>query len=146
MSILVYGAHDDNGQLEAQLVIYNLETQTLLQRIIPSRIVPSANIDYPPAGISDDSNMGWVGGQRWLLAKTITPGGECYNYALFFFDTHDLQNSFCIPGMDGPFSAPAISPDLSKISYITAVSPGVEYVMIGDVTSDLLDKLELRGE
>ena len=67
---------------------------------------------------------------------------ECYNYALFFFDLNDLDRSFCIPST-GVFAAPVISPDLSKISYVAVIGPGDNYLMIGDVTPNLLEQLEL---
>jgi hypothetical protein len=142
-SILLYGVHEANGLFEAQIVMYDLETQTVVDRLIPSQIIPAGNSNYPVPTIGDGTNDGWVGGQRWFLGRANTPGGECYNYALFFFDTQDLQNSFCIPTVGGVFDYPTISPDLTKISYVTVVGPGEYYVMIGNVTSDILDKLEL---
>lgn len=145
-TILIRGLHEENGLSLGQIVIYELETQTVLDRLIPSEIIPAGNINYPVPAIGDGTNFGWVDGQRWLLASANTPGGDCYNYALFFFDTHDLQNSFCIPTVEGVFDYPTISPDLSRISYITVVSPGNYYVMIGNVTSNLRDKLNLQGK
>lgn len=145
-SLLIYGTREMNGPLSAQIVVFDLETQTIRNRIIPSQVVPSGNANYPWPGIGDSTNFGWVGGQQWFLASVNTPSGDCYNYALFFFDTHDLQSSFCIPTVEGVFDFPAISPDLSKISYVTVVGPGEYYVMIGNVTSDLLDRMELGGE
>lgn len=145
-SLLLDGIHEETGPLSAQIVIYDLETQTVRKSIIPSQIIPPANATYPWPGIGDSTNFGWVGGQRWLLASVNTSGGDCYNYALFFFDTHDLQNSFCIPTIEGIVGDPTISPDLTRISYVTVVGPGEYYVMIGNVTSDLLDKLELGDQ
>jgi hypothetical protein len=142
-SILVDGNRAENGPLSAQIVIYDLETQTIQNRIIPSQVIPPRDATYPWPVIGGGTNFGWIGGQRWLLAKVNTPSGECYNYALFFFDTHDLQNSFCIPTVAGVFGDPTISPDLTKISYVTVVGPGAFYVMVGSMTTDLLDKLEL---
>ena len=145
-SILVEGIHEDNGDYEAQIVIYDLENQSILDKIIPGQIIPSGGINYPVPVTGDSTNFGWIGGQRWLLAKVNTPGGECYNSALFFFDMRDLQNSFCIPTIAGIISDPTISPDLSKITYITVAGVGQDYLMIGDVPPDLLTKLDLKSE
>lgn len=146
MTLLIYGLHEQDGQSEAQMVIYDLETQTILDRLIPGQIIPSGNANYPIPAIGDGTNYGWVGGQRWFLGRANTPGGDCYNYALFFFDVHDSQNSFCVPTVGGVFDYPTISPDLTRISYVTVVGPGEYYVMVGEVTSDLLDEMELGGE
>jgi hypothetical protein len=145
-SILVEGIHEDKGAYEGQIVVYDLETQTVLDRIIPGQIIPSGGINYPVPVTGDSTNFGWVGGQRWLLAEVNTPGGACYNYALFFFDTNDLQNSFCIAAPDGIFAAPTISPDLTKISYVTVAGVGQDYLMIGNLPPDLLTKLDLKSQ
>lgn len=145
-SLLLHGVHEENGQYEGQIIIYDLETQTVLDRLIQSQIIPAGNTDYPIPTIGDGTNFDWVGGRRWLLARANTPGGDCYNYALFFFDTHDSRNNFCIPTDGGIFADPTISPDLTRISYVTVVGPGEYYIMLGNVTSDLLDKLKLMGE
>lgn len=145
-SILVDGIHEYNGSTEVQIVIYSLETRTILDRFIPSQIVPSGNVTYPVPVIGDDTNYGWVDGERWILGQVNTPGGECYNYALFFLDTSDLENNFCIPSERGVFTAPTISPDLTKISYVSVLGPSNDYVMVGKVTPDLLDKLDLDDE
>lgn len=145
-SLLLYGIHEENGSSEGQIVIYDLETQAILDRLVPSQIIPAGNTNYPIPTIGDGTNFGWVDEQRWLLARANTPGGACYNYALFFFDTHDLQNSFCIPTVVGVFDYPTISPDLTKISYVTVVNPGEYYVIIGNITPDILNEMELNGE
>jgi hypothetical protein len=142
-SILVDGIHEEDGSTEAQIVIYSLETQTILDRLIPSEIIPNGDVTYPVPGIGDDTNYGWIGGGRWILGKANTPGGECYNYALFFFDTSDLGNSFCIPSAEGVFAAPTLSPDLTRISYVTVLGPGNDYVVISDVPPELPDRLEV---
>jgi hypothetical protein len=141
-TILIYGLLEKNGQYEAPLVLYDIETKIIRDRLIPSEIIPSGGVKYPVAGIGDSTNFGWVGGQRWFLADVNTPGGECYNYALFFFDTQDSKNSFCIPSVKGIISDPVISPDLTKISYITVVGVGEYYVVVGNVTAELLEKLK----
>lgn len=64
----------------------------------------------------------------------------------FHMDTRNLQNSFCIPTVEGVFDYPTISPDLTRISYVTVVGPGEYYVMIGNLTSEILDRLELDRE
>jgi hypothetical protein len=143
-SILVYGSGEQHGPLSAQIVIYDLETQTVRNRIIPSQIIPAGNTNYPWPGIGDTTNAGWVGRQRWFLTEVNTPGGECYNYALFFLDTRNLHNSFCIPTVVGIVTDPTISPDLSRVSYITVAGPGVDYLMVGNVTPNLLEQLELE--
>jgi Tol biopolymer transport system component len=144
-TILIHGLQETNGQSLGQLVIYGVETHTILDRVIPSEIIPSGDINYPIPIIGDGTNFGWVGGQRWFLASANTPGGACYNNALFFFDMRDLQNSFCIPSIGGVFDYPTISPDLTKISYITVAGVGQYYVMVGNVTPDLLNRLELSS-
>ena len=58
----------------------------------------------------------------------------------------DLQNSFCIPTIAGIIGDPTISPDLTKISYVTVAGVGRDYLMIGDVTPDLLAKLDLKSQ
>ncbi|MCA0454783.1 MAG: hypothetical protein LCI00_12490 [Chloroflexi bacterium] len=145
-AITVYGVHEDNGRYEAQIVIYSIETNTVLKRIIPSQVIPNENTEYPLAGLLDSTNFGWIDGQNWLLAAINTPSGKCYNYALFFFDIRDLQKSFCIPSVGGVFDYPTISPDLTKISYVTVAGVGQNYVMVGNVTSDLLNKLKSGGK
>lgn len=142
-SILVYGVHEENGPLSAQIVNYDLEKQSIRNRIFPSATIPHGSSAYPWPGIGDDTNFGWVGGNRWFLASTSTPSGNCYNYALFFFDLSNLQDSFCIPTIEGAFTSPTISPDLSKISYITVMGISKYYLMIGNVTIDLLEKLDV---
>lgn len=142
-SILVSGIYEDNGQSERLLVIYDLEMQTVLQRIIPGQIIPAGNRISPTPTIGDGTNLEWIGGRRWFLARANTPDGSCYNYALYFFDTRDLHNSFCIPAVRGVFDYPVISPDLTRISYVTVVGPGEYFVMIGELTSGVLDRLEL---
>jgi len=143
-TILIYGLNLKNGHSEAQIVIYSLETQTTLNSFLPDQIIPSGNKNYPIPTILDGTNAGWIGGNRWFLASINTPGGDCYNYALFFFDTHDLQNSFCVPSAGGIIDYPTISPDLTKIGYVTVVGPGEYYVVIGKLTSNILDKLDVR--
>lgn len=142
-SVLVSGIHEENGRSERQIIIYDLEMRTILQRVIPSQIIPTGNTNSPIPTIGDGTNLEWIGGNRWFLARANTPGGNCYNYALFFFDTRDLHASFCIPTVHGVFDYPAVSPDLTRISYVTVVGPGEYYVMIGDLTSGTLDRLEL---
>jgi hypothetical protein len=143
-TMLIYGLHEESSRLEAQMVIYDLESQTIFDRLIPSQIIPSGNITYPPPTIGDGTNARWVGGQRWFLTSANTPGGDCYNYALYFFDTGNLQNNFCIPAIGGVFDYPTISPDLTKISYVTVVDPAQYYLMDGILPSDLLSKLGLN--
>jgi hypothetical protein len=145
-SLLVHGVRGQNDPLAGQIVIYDLEAEIVRDRIFPSQIIPSANATYPWPAMGDGTNAGWVGGQRWFLAQVNAPSGDCYNSALFFFDTSNLQNSFCVPTVEGIIAYPTISPDLSKISYVTVVGVGQYYVMIADVPSDLLERLELNGE
>lgn len=145
-SILVYGIDGKNGASSAQIILYDLETKTVRERLIPSQIIPGSDGKYLWSGLLDSTNFGWVGGQRWFLTDINTPGGECYNYALFFFDMNDSQKSFCIPTRIGIIGDATISPDLTKISYVTVEGPGNEYVVIGDVTPDLLNKLELKQQ
>jgi Tol biopolymer transport system component len=144
-SLLTYGIEEENGVYEAWISVYDLQSQTVLETFKPSEIIPSGQATYPVPAISDDSNFDWVGDERWVLAAANTPSGECYNYALFFFDTNDLTNSTCITST-GVFSAPVISPDLTKISYITVKGPGNNYLTIGDVPPSLLAQLELGSK
>src|SRR5262249_21018972 len=100
-TLLLYGFSQENGQTIAPIVIYNRETRTILEKFEPSDIIPSTNKNYPGPGLLDSTNSGWVGGSRWFLGAVNAPSGNCYNYALFFFDTRDLRNSFCIPTTGG---------------------------------------------
>jgi hypothetical protein len=138
-SLLLYGIQEGDGQTEARIVLYNLNTRTITTQFLPREIIPTGNIAYPPP---TTGGGGWVGGQRWFLTSIVTPGGECYNYALFFFDVQNLENSFCIPTSIGIVSAPAIAPDLSRISYLTVSGPGSTYVMISPLPADLRARLE----
>ena len=142
-SLLIYGVYEDVG-IPTQLVLYNLETQNVTERITPTHLIPSGGMPYPEPSILDSTNATWVGGERWYLAPVNTPGGDCYNYALFFFNLFDQSDSFCIPTSRGIVAYPAISPDLTKISYVTVVGPGHAYLMLGTVPADLLQKLELH--
>lgn len=146
--ILVYGVDGENGPLSPQLILYDLETRTVRNRVIPSQVIPPVNLTYPWAGIGDSSSFEWVGGQRWFLTNVSAPSGECYNSALFFFDMVAIENSFCIPnvGSGGGLGHPTISPDLRKISYITIDGPTLNHIMIGNVPASLLNTLELETE
>jgi Tol biopolymer transport system component len=142
-TLLLYGYSQESGETQALIVIYELETRTILKKFQPSDIIPSTNKNYPGPGLGDSTNYGWVGGNRWFLTAVNAPSGSCYNYALFFFDMHDLPSSFCIPAVGGIVGDPAISPDLTRISYVTMAGPRDGYVVVGKLTSDLIDKLAL---
>lgn len=144
-SLLIYGSRPDRGPLAMQVVIYDLETKTVQTRITPSQLITHEDMPYMWSGLSDDKNSDWVGGSKWFLTKAYSPGGECYNYSLFFLDVENPDNSFCIPS-EGVFGDATISPDLSRISYISVLGPANSYVVIGDVPPDLLDRMGLTGE
>lgn len=126
----------------AELIIYDLENETSITVISPAQDVPGGGADGVTATIGTDLNMEWIAGDTWIVAKAITPSGECYNYSLFFFSTSEPETNFCMPGQGGPFAAPTISPDTRQIAYITVVGPGVEYVVVGQLPSELISRLE----
>lgn len=139
--LLIYGIREGQEGTEARLLVYNLSTRELIQKIVPSQVIPSGNASYPVPVIGDDPNFGWVGSNRWVLVTANTPAGECYNYALFFFDLDNLANSFCIPTVKGIVSEVTTSPDLTRFAYINVLGPGSSYVMIGELTSELRERL-----
>jgi Tol biopolymer transport system component len=139
--LLIYGIRESNAGAEAKLLVYDLVTRAVTQTIVPSQVIPAGSVSYPTPGIGDDSNFGWVGGNRWILALANTPAGECYNYSLFFFDLENLADSFCIPTAVGVASEPTISPDLTRIAYVSILGPGSSYVMIGELTQELRQRL-----
>jgi hypothetical protein len=147
-SLLIYGigglVDERATATSAQLVLYDLETETIQQRINPSELMRPGNATYPWPGIGDASNATWAGSGRWYLAGALHPDtlSQCYNYSLYFFDLEDLQNSFCIPSVIGIVAHPVVSPDLTKISYVTVVGPGVYYLMLGTLPPDLVTRLE----
>lgn len=138
-SLLIYG----QGALDMQVVIYDLETKTVQTRITPSQLI-TQDIPDIRSGFSDNQNSR-VGGSKWFLTKAHNPGGECDRSSLFFLDVENPDNSFCIPS-EGAFSDATISPDLSRISYISVLGPANSYVVIGDVPPDLLDRMGLTRE
>lgn len=144
-SLLIYGIQQEASQVAARIVLYSLDTHTVLEQFLPREIIPAGNTTYPPAGIGDGTNAAWVGGRRWFLSSAMTPDGECHNYALFFFDMNNLQNSFCIPTREGIVTAPVIAPDLSRVSYLTVVGPGSIYVMLSPLPAELWERLELES-
>jgi hypothetical protein len=125
-------------------VVYDLATRALIQKVVPSQVIPSGDVTYPTPAIGDDSNFGWVGSDQWVLAAAITPGGECYNYHLFFFDLDNLANSFCIPTVRGIVSEATVSPDLTRLAYVSVLGPGSSYVMIGKLTPELRERLDFE--
>lgn len=136
----------DGEYVNEDVIIYSLETRSIVTKLNPSPVIGSNGIVYPTASTIMQTNSAWLGGQRWFVSSSLTPGGKCYNYALFFMDTHDLENSFCIPSNVGIAGHFAISPDLTKISYVTTVGVGESYVMVGNITPDILEKLGLQTE
>lgn len=144
-SLLIAGIDADMEELTGQYITYNLENRLVSDRFFDSQIIPSEPVPYLWPVVGSATSDTWVK-ESWFLAKINTPNGECYNYALFFFNLRNLSNSFCIPTIVGIVSEPTISPDLSKISYVTVADPGRTYVMMADVPAALSERLKRDGE
>jgi WD40 repeat protein len=139
--LLAYGLRGSHISTAA-LVLYDLKQRAKVEEIIPAQTIPSSS-EALPAFLGDDLNIGWIAGDRWILAKATVASGECYNYSLFFFNTSNIATNFCVPTQEGPFAEPTISPDLSKIAYVTTVGPSAEYLVIGEMPSELQARLTL---
>jgi hypothetical protein len=104
--LVVHDTHEDKRWVVARQVSsthfdWDPEGRALIQKVVPSQVIPSGDVTYPTPAIGDSPNFGWVGSNRWVLAIANTPAGECYNYSLFFFDLDNLANSFCIYQQSG---------------------------------------------
>ncbi len=126
---------------ESPYIVFDIPNQTIGETFNPRKMIPVTETPNLQPGMAIYLNWGWVGGEQWILASINTPNGDCYNYALFFIDTQNLNNSLCIPTSQGPFAAPTLTPDLSHIAYITVEGPGAYYVMIGELPADIQVKL-----
>jgi len=140
--LMIYGMTGQQSE-PVQMLVYDLELDTIRKRIVPRQVVPSESADDPqlsPA-LGGSRNDEWVAGDRWFLAVVNAPTGECYNYALFFLDAIDTSNSFCIPSQ-GIIADPILSPDLTHIAYINVVAPGQEFLMIGNFPDAIKERLQ----
>lgn len=145
--LLLAGATESDPEpLRYQIILYDLANQNVLKRFSPSQVIDPQNTEYPWPTLRYRSNSDWVSGKQWFLGNTNTASGDCYNYAIYFFDTSNLSNSFCIPTEHGIVTDAVMAPDLSKISYITVVGPGQTYLMVSDIPSELRERLQLNHE
>ena len=90
-----------------------------------------------------DSDVQWVnGGRQWLLFEGSVPAGECYKNAVFFLNTENPGLDFCIPTAGAPVKAPGVSPDASRLSFITFADTTRRYVMLADMLPKYQAKLK----
>lgn len=148
-TIAIYGTNDrDVGTpLTAQLAIYDLKNRTIVDKFAPNLIIDPEPEPYLWPGIlgSGSKIYDWID-DKWFLTVINTVVPECTNYALYFFDFADASNNFCMPTVIGIIGDATISPDLSKISYITVADPGRTYVMMADVPAALSERLKRDAE
>jgi len=124
-------------------IVYNLVTQHIDQEIDQDQVLSqSSSVPHVQGTFFEQkSSFVEVSGNRWVIDNVAVPEGECYNYAIYFLNLDDLSRNFCIPSVKGIVSDVAISPDLSKIAYVTVVGPGVSYVMVADLTAEYRARL-----
>jgi len=108
------------------LIVFDLASRAVVGEIVPSQVFPHSYIS--------NGDVGWVAGHTWLAAYGTASQGECKRYAMFFFDIANSANSFCIPTADNSIGYAEISPDASQVVFLTPVSPGNNYIMLGDLT------------
>ncbi len=146
-NLLIYGERGEQySHTQPLFLLYDLEGQQVVKEIAVEQLLPRLK-DYPTVRgtfSGQRPNFVEVNGKRWVISTVNAPEGECYNYALFFLNIDDISKNFCIPTVKGIVSEVAISPDLSKIAFLTVSGPSVFYVMVADLTPEYRERLEMR--
>lgn len=107
------------------LVIFDLASQSVMSEVIPSQVFPHTYVS--------NGEVEWVAVHTWLSTYGTASEGRCKRYALLFFDVANLSNSFCLPTAENSIGYAEMSPDASKVVFLTPVSPGHNYVMLGEL-------------
>lgn len=142
-SLAIYGVREADGNNQTLVIIYNIGERSVIKEIVPNQVAPGLITDpaLPPAGLSGE-HFAWVPGKRWIVDKGYAPEGICYNYNIFFLSVDNPSESFCIATSKGIIAEPALSPDLSHLAFTAVVGPGIEYVMLADLTPAYRQRLE----
>jgi hypothetical protein len=126
-------------------VLYDLSQKQVIQEIHLDPLFASGRLpDYPnlQPGIGSFSlNYMRSGSNRWIIGNFWAPAGECYNYAVYFFDLDDVSRNFCIPSEGGPIGPVSVSPSGDRIAFTPSDGPGRVAVMIAELTSDIRTQL-----
>jgi len=127
-------------------VLYDLSQKQVIQEIHLDPLFASGRLpDYPNLrpGIGDFSlNYVRSGANRWIIGDFWAPAGECYNYAIYFFNLDDVSRNFCIPSESGPTGAISVSPSGDRIAFTPSDGPGRVSIRVAELTPEIRTQLE----
>lgn len=132
-------------QLKSLLIIYDLKTRQIIQEVDLNQMFTQGDLDeYHRATFGDEYlTFIQVEGEEWIVGNFHAFKGECYNYAIFFLNVNNPSRNFCIPTDTGAIADASISPDLSKIAYLTVASGlGRNYVMVANLIPEYRARLD----
>jgi hypothetical protein len=130
----ITGVRKTGNTYHGLILIYDIGAQAVTKEILLINVFPTASLR--------DGSFKWIAGKPWLLAYGDAIEGECSGVALYFLNIEDSGSSFCIPTTGDAIGDPDLSADLSRIVFLSPVRLRVDYVMIGDLTSDYRSRLE----
>lgn len=146
--LLIYGHREiSDTRFKSLLIIYDLETKRIVQEIDLNEMFASGDLDeYHRAAFGDQYlYFTQVKDEEWVVGNFHAFKGQCYNYAVFFLNLSNPSRNFCIPTDEGAIADTSISPDLSKIAYLTIASGlGRNYVMVAELTPEYRTRLGLQ--
>jgi WD40 repeat protein len=144
--LLLNGTRELQDGRASYFVLYDLSQKQVIQEIHLDPLFASGRLpSYPNLrpGIGDFSlNYVRSGANRWIIGDFWAPAGECYNYAIYFFNLNDTSRNFCIPSDRGPIGAISVSPSGDRIAYTPADGPGRAWIMVAELTPEIRTQIE----
>ncbi len=118
------------------LVVYDLETRQMMDRILGSQL---SSLTIENGGVYG-LNTAWVNSD-WIATEGSAILNEAPYLSLAFVNTKDVLQSFEIEA-ENQFGGPVLSPDLTYIAYINVNrGPHTEFITLSEVPQDVLNRL-----
>ena len=144
--LLLDGIRELKDGRASYFVLYDLLQKRVIQEIHLDPLFASGRLpNYPDLRPSiGDFSLNYVrpGKDRWIIGDFWAPAGDCYNYAIYFFNLDDVSRNFCIPSKEGPTGAISVSPVGDRIAYTPTNGPGYNWVMVAELTPEIQHQLK----
>jgi hypothetical protein len=144
--LLLNGIRELESGQAGYFILYDLTQRRVVQEIHLDPLFASGRLpDYPnlrPHIGNFSLNYVKPGKDRWIIGDFWAPAGECYNYAVYFFNLDDVSRNFCISSEEGPTGDISVAPDVARIAYTPTDAPGRVWVMVADLTPEIRERLE----